>query len=202
MHLCTCHSQNFEGSFVEKKLGAKSVNKTTGDIYEDYILGRCSILMITPTWKREVLLNVELFDEELKQSQDMELYSRILLKYKEIKILPEILIYVRRNNDSISTIKGKLNIHLDSYLEVKRRILNLTPENTKIRITIIKMVLGVFRYKLAAREYKDCKQCLNFIDTHISDRMLKYSIFRIKFFYFIFRTIGKGDTKFKSLLKL
>ncbi|WP_140487623.1 glycosyltransferase family 2 protein [Flavobacterium sp. GSA192] len=204
LHFCTCHSQNFQGNFFEKKLGEKSINEPTGDIYEDYILGRCSILMITPTWKREVLLKFELFDEKLKQSQDMELYSRILLKYKNIEILPETLIYVRRNNDSISTKKGKLNIHLDSYLEVKKRVLNLTPENRNIRTAVIKMVLGVFRYKLAAKEYKDCQQCLEFIDNHLDDKMiqLKYSMSRIKFFYYIFRIIGRGDTKFKRLLKI
>jgi len=204
IHFCICQTQSFEGLFIEKNLKESSINKITGDIYEDYILGRCSILMITPTWRREVLMDSALFDETLLQSQDLELYSRILLKFKNIEIIPENLIYVRRNNDSITTLKGRLNIHLESYLEVKKRVLMQAPNNLEINSVLIKMVLGIFRYKLANKEYNDCNKCLAFIGTYSSNKSLKFKYFllKIKFFYQIFKTLGRGDTRFKSLLKL
>lgn len=204
LHLCTCHTQNFHSSFEASNLGEVSKNVPTGNIYEDYILGKCSILMITPIWRRSVLEKKTLFDEDLMQSQDMELYSRILLKHENIEILPEILIYVRRNNDSISTLKGKMNIHLDSYLEVKRRVLQQSPENFKINEAIVKMVLGVFRYKLASKEYQECKKCLDFIRDYTTDTSIqfRYAFFRIRLFFHVFKFIGRGDTRFKFLLKL
>jgi glycosyltransferase involved in cell wall biosynthesis len=199
INLCTCHTQNFYNSFKTSNLGKISQNVQTGNLYEDYILGNCSILMITPMWRRSVLLNFDLFDETLNQSQDLELYSRILFDYHNIEILSEILIYVRRNNDSISTLNGKLNIHLDSYLEVKRRILKQSPENIKINKAITKMILGVFRYKLASKEYQECRKCLDFIREYNTNTSIEWqcAFCRIRFFFYVFKTTGRGDTRFK-----
>ncbi|MBF4465652.1 glycosyltransferase family 2 protein [Flavobacterium sp. LC2016-12] len=201
---CLCQTQNFEGLFLEKNLKEITINKFTGDIYTDYILGRCSILMITPTWRREVLMNSTLFDENLLQSQDMELYSRILLKFKSFEIIEEILIYVRRNNNSITTLNGKLNIFIESYLEVKRRVLLQAPNNAEINLALVKMVLGVFRHQLASKQYEDCNKCLAFVNTYNCNKTIKfkYALLRINFFYQVFKIAGRGDTKFKSLLKL
>jgi len=204
IHFCICQSQNFEGYFSKENLQKPSINKTTGDIYEDYILGRCSILMITPTWRRKILMDFTLFDENLLQSQDMELYSRILLKFKNIEILPETLIYIRRNNDSITTLNGKLNIHIESYLEVKKRVLLQSPNNSEINLALIKMVLGIFRYKLASKEYDDCAKCLAFVNTYNSNKTVKFkfALLRINIFYKVFKILGRGETKFKSVLRL
>ncbi|MFD2939584.1 glycosyltransferase family 2 protein [Flavobacterium notoginsengisoli] len=204
LDFCICKTQKFEREFNFENLREKSDIKITDNIYEDYILGRCPILMITPTWKREILTNMELFDENLYQSQDLELYSRILSKYKNVEILSETLIFVRRNNDSITTINGKLNIHIESFLEVKKRVIMQSPNNPKINLALIKMVLGTFRYKLAGKEYKDCKKCLDFIRTYNSNKSLRFlfSMLRINFFYQVFKVLGRGDTKFKSVLKL
>jgi len=201
---CICQTQNFEGTFINENFKEKNINRSTGNIYEDYILGRCSILTMIPTWRRETLMDSKLFDESLLQSQDMELYSRILFKFRNAAILPETLIYIRRNNDSITTLNGKLNIHIESYLEVKKRVLLQSPNNSEINLALIKMVLGIFRYKLASKEYDDCAKCLAFVNTYNSNKTVKFkfALLRINIFYKVFKILGRGETKFKSVLRL
>lgn len=199
-----CSTQNFVGKFETKNLGKISKNILTKNLYEDYILGKFSILMIAPIWKKKVLNKYNLFDESIQQSQDLELYSRIIFDNQNMVFLPDVLIYVRRNNNSITTLNNSINIHTDSFLEVKKRILARTPNNKRIKFFNIKLVLWLFRYNLSNKKYLDSEKCLKFVKNQIKNESnsLKISLMRVTFFYYIFKFIGRGDTRFKFLLKL
>ncbi len=201
---CVCRTQNFSGKFLKSNLLTISKNDLTGNLYEDYILGRFSILMIAPLWRRVVFENKKLFDEELKQSQDLDLYSRIIYENRKIVYLPEVLIYVRRSNDSITTKNNNINIDVHSFLEVKKRIVDRTPKNTQIRNFNIKLVMWLFRYKLTNKNYQDCEKCLEFVKSQIKRKsnMSRINLMKVIWFYKVFKFFKRGDTRFKFLLKL
>jgi len=200
---CVCRTQKFSNSFSRDNLSSISKNNLTNNLYEDYILGRFSILMISPTWRRSVFEKNQLFDEKLQQSQDLDIYSRLIFENNKMFYLPEVLIYVRRDNDSITTENNHLNIHTESFLEVKRRIINRTPKNKAIKDFNIKLVLWLFRYKLVGKKYLDSEKCLKFVfdQTKSESIFYRFYIFRISFFYKIFKYLKRGDTKFKFLLR-
>lgn len=200
----TCNHVTFYKKNEEYHYHDTRVNVFTGNLYEDYILGTASILTISPLWRRELLEESLMFDEELHQLQDLDLYSKIIFKNQNCEYIQDELIQVRVNNNSISTDGEILNYNVDSVLTVKGRIIDRTPNNFKIIKSIIIMVLSVMRYQMAGRDYIGSDKCLNFIKNHKSGLHLKdkFSIYRIEFFYGLFKTLKKGDTKFKSVLKL
>lgn len=201
---CICATQNFEGELEDNNLKKEIEAIESSNVYEDYILGRISILMISPIWRKSLLVKFKLFDEKLFQSQDLDLYSRIVFNNQRVEFLSEVLIYVRRINNSITTINRKMNLHTDSFLEVKKRIINRTPKNKKIRDFNIKLVLWLFRYNLSNKKYLDCEKCLAFakVQSKREPLFFKINLMKITLFYYVFKFFGRGDTKFKYLLKL
>ncbi|PQJ73321.1 glycosyltransferase family 2 protein, partial [Polaribacter butkevichii] len=147
-----CKSQNFDDKIDEK--GWKSNMLMTGDLFENYISGKTTILMVSPMWRKSLLLKYNLFDETIKQNQDLELYSRIIDKEQSIDFIDEVLIYVRENNESITVKNNKRQYHIASFLEVKRRILILDSslKNKEISKIILIQILKVFRYLIKQRE--------------------------------------------------
>ena len=200
----TCNHVTFYKKNKEYHYHDTRINTFTGNLYEDYILGAASILTMSPLWNRAVIKNSPLFDENLHQLQDLDLYSKILFKNQNYKYLEEELIQVRVHNNSISTDGEILNYKVDSVLTVKERIIDRTPDNLKIIQSVIIMILSVMRYQMAGRDYIGSDKCLKFVKKYKSRLTLKHklSIFRIEVFYKLFKILKKGDTKFKNLLKL
>lgn len=184
----------------------KETNIVFDDVFESFVLGKISLGTPNPLWRRSVLENEPvLFDETLKQSQDLELYSRLFFKHRNVMAINEILMYFRVKHASISKkFMEETHSFAPSFLEVRNRILALSPENKKLNRHIVKSVLGYFRAALAQKDYKTAEDCLNFVKNKISGATLKEKVklFRIRFFYQIFKLIGAGSTRFKKLLKL
>lgn len=195
--------QTFNVRNNQKKILDQSNISPINNIYEDYILGKISIFMISVLWRRTVF-KTSLFDEELQQFQDLNLYSKILFKHRKFSIINEVLVDVRRNNDSITTVSNQLKIHTKSYLKVHEEIIERTPNNQLILNSVIKKTLGILRYKMASRDYKESDKCLSFINNYKKRLPLnnRIKLFRISLFYTVFKTMKKGDTTFKNLLKL
>ena len=197
-----CQTQNFDDTIDEN--GWKSSMLITGDLFENYISGKITILTFTPMWRKSLLNKFELFDETIKQNQDLELYARIIDKERAIGFLEEVLVYVRENNESITVKNNKRHYHIDSFLEVKRRILRLDAsiKNENISKIVIIQVLGVFRYLVKEREYFKAKEILNFIEKEYKGSVYHQKIYKIKVYYYLMRYLKKGDYRFKKLLQL
>lgn len=60
--------------------------------------------------KKEVFINVGMFDENLKFSEDWELWIRIIKQYNGVYKIPEVLFYYRKRNDN-SSLSDNMNVN-------------------------------------------------------------------------------------------
>ncbi|MBP0904526.1 glycosyltransferase family 2 protein [Mariniflexile gromovii] len=203
--LVICKLKEFSGPFKSYDL-----YQPTNDIYkpknsfEDFVIGEFPMMMVAPLWKKCVLQKYMPMREDLHILEDHELYARALFEKKEIAIINQDLIYYRvGETSSTNNFYKQVDFGLSSYFEAKRTVLKLS-KSKKIKLAILKMTLGFFRQALAERNFKAAKKCLDFIkfESLCFNLSLKFKFMRIRFFYFIFKIVKKGDTKFKPLFKI
>lgn len=204
---CLCQMRAFQIDCQGKVNWLKTTQafKEKQDLFVSYVRSGISIATTTVMWKKTFLDPNNLFDEKLKQSQDLEFNSKYLFKQAEYAYINEPLIFYRKTDVSITlNFYPKIEKYLDSYLEVRRRILKFDPLNLEVNFVVLKSILGVFRYCISKRKFKLCDEILKFIHENNNDNsfLMKLKLYRIHLFYLLFRVIGKGDTKFKNLLKL
>lgn len=192
------------------KEGRKQFFKTTNvrfkEVFRDYVMGKFSAGTPSILWKRGLLKNQDrLFDEKISNSQDLELYSRIFFSNKNIAVLQTPFIYFRTHEISISEeFFSYSGTHLNSYLEVRRRIINMADKDSGILTHTLLNILAVFRACLTNKNYAGCEKCLLFIEDHNNrnSQISKLSILRIRMLYFLFKLVGRGDTRFRRYLKI
>ncbi|MDO7135396.1 glycosyltransferase family 2 protein [Algibacter lectus] len=201
-----CQLQEFTGVFdINLFSCAKQphINRST-NVFEDFATGTFPMLMVVPLWKASSLKPYLPIREDLHILEDHELYARALSQNKTYAIINIPLIFYRvGSSSSTNNFYSKVSYGLASYFEAKKTVLHLSSAKP-IKLAILKMTLGFFRLALAERDFKSAQQCLNFIKNHTLaySFKLKVKLFRIIFFYSIFKIVKKGDTKFKPLFKL
>jgi glycosyltransferase involved in cell wall biosynthesis len=181
----------------------KETSIVTTKLLEDYL--RKFIAVGTPTslWRKSILDKVKLFDESLKQSQDLEFNSRMFFNFPNCCFVDKSLIYYRTDQNSISNrFFVNLEEYLDSFLEVRKRIITLDPFNKEISIIALKEVLALLRYCLVSQKYKLGAKIIVFLRANCNFTDIRVKLERIFLFYSLFKLLGRGDTKFKFLLKL
>ncbi|CAM3645999.1 glycosyltransferase [Flavobacterium gelidilacus] len=185
------------------RINIKETNIIATKFLEDYL--RKIIAVGTPTslWRKSILNKVELFDESLKQSQDLEFHSRIFFNFPNYCFINKSLIFYRTDQNSISNrFFINLEEYLDSFLEVRRRIIKLDKFNKEIALIEIKEILGILRYCLASKRYVLGKKIIVFLRANCNFTDIRVKLEGIFLFYSLFKLLGRGDTKFKFLLKL
>ncbi|WP_052503411.1 glycosyltransferase family 2 protein [Lacinutrix sp. Hel_I_90] len=201
-----CQLQAFKGHFDTHLFTTANQPEIlySSNVFEDFATGTFPMMMLAPLWKAATIKKYLPIREDLHILEDHDLYARALFNTKTYAIINKPLIFYRVGESS-STHNFYTNVDygLESYLEAKRTVLNLSASN-KIRLAILKMTLGFFRQALAERNMKAANNCLDFITknqlAYTFDLKLKMS--RIHFFYRIFKFVKRGDTKFKPLFKL
>lgn len=203
--LVVCKLKEFSGIFKSFGLFEDTeVIKVPQNSFESFATGEFPMMMVAPLWKKSVLQKYMPMREDMHVLEDHELYARALYENKQLAVVNRDLIYYRVGEaSSTNSFYKKIDYGLNSYFEAKRTVLKLS-KSKKIKLAILKMTLGFFRQALAERNFKAAKQCLEFINTEglCYNFSLKIKLIRISFFYFIFKIIKKGDTKFKPLFKL
>ncbi|SFD25297.1 Glycosyltransferase involved in cell wall bisynthesis [Algibacter lectus] len=201
-----CQLQEFTGAFDTNLFSSakQPYIKPSKNVFEDFTTGTFPMLMVAPLWKASSLKPYLPIREDLHILEDHELYARALSQDKTYAIINIPLIFYRvGSSSSTNSFYSNVSYGLASYFEAKKTVLHLSSAKP-IKLAILKMTLGFFRLALAERDFKSAQQCLNFIKNHklAYSFKLKVKLFRIIFFYSIFKIVKKGDTKFKPLFKL
>lgn len=201
-----CKLQEFDGNFDYDLFEIDNVADILkfDNLFEAFVCGNFPMMMVAPMWRAKVLKSYLPFNENLNVLEDHELYARMLFKSKTYKIVNKTLIYYRQSQtSSMNQFYANLHTGIDSYLLVKKSVLTLS-QSKNIKLAILKMVLGIMRMGLAQKNYHNAERCFEFIKTEkLSFTFsLKMKIFRIHFFYIVFKLVGRGDTYFKKMLKL
>jgi glycosyltransferase involved in cell wall biosynthesis len=201
-----CKLQEFQGDFDYDLFKTDNVPNILkfDDLFEAFVCGYFPMLMVAPMWRTEVLKRYLPFNENLHVLEDHELYSRTLFKFKTCAIVNKTLIYYRQSQtSSMNQFYANLQTGIDSYLLAKKTVLKLS-QSKNIKLAILKMVLGIMRMGLAQKNYQNAEKCFAFIKTEklAYNFGLQSKICRVQVFYFFFKVLGRGDTKFKLLLKI
>ena len=201
---CLCQMIFFEeinGQFKQ----LQTTNIKYKDLLLDYVSGKITIGTQTVFWRKSFLENKQLFDQDLTQSQDLEFNSRMFQNNPKGGFIDQPLIWYRQAEDSISS--NYLNVienHYQSFLEVRRRIINSNPKHLAINAAVIKSVLTLLRSSLAAKKYQISKDVIKFIKANNKNRSLlfKLKLQRIYFAYNVVKTLKFGETRLKPLFRL
>lgn len=203
--LVICKLKDFQKEFDKSYFLFDTVpDINTQNLFEDFVSGEFPMMMVAPMWRKESLNPYMPIREDLHILEDYELYARALFIPKKISILNQTLIFYRMGlNSSTNSFYNNIDYGLESYFEAKRTVLRLT-SSKPIKLSILKMTLGFFRMGLTQQKYKGCEKCIDFIKKEklLYSLKLKMNFCRILFFYYIFKLIKRGDTRFKHLLKL
>jgi len=205
--LAVCKLKSFSGTFnadafLEESTASKL--EKPKHVFEAFVTGNFPMMMVAPLWKTSSLQPYLPIREDLHILEDHELYARALFKIKSVVVIDKALIYYRVGaQSSTNSFYANVSYGLVSYFEAKSTVLRLSQSHA-VKLSILKMTLGFFRQALAERNFKAASKCLGFIKEKqlCYNFMLKLKYTRIRFFYNIFKIIGKGDTKFKPLFKL
>lgn len=203
-YCCISEIQRFSVQNGIEKKGTLTLVKFK-NLFEDLLLQKIAIGATNPMWRKSFLNSFKLFDEELQHSQDLEFHSRIFLENDQVEVIEEALLYVRTGHNSISEdFKNHLPQSIDAYLEARKRIVNNTRDKFDINKIIIRQSLSLFRFLLCKKQYCQCEKILSFIENYSVNKSLKYRLvyLRLLVAYYIFKTFGKGETRFKRFLYL
>ncbi|MFV5686299.1 glycosyltransferase family 2 protein [Flavobacterium sp. GB2R13] len=201
-----CKLQEFQGNFDYDLFKTDNVPDILkfDDLFEAFVCGNFPMMMVAPMWQSVVLKRHLPFNENLHVLEDHELYSRILFEFKTYAIVNKTLIYYRQSQtSSMNQFYSNLQTGIDSYLLAKKTVLKLS-QSKNIKLAILKMVLGIMRMGLAQKNYHNAEKCFAFIKTEklAYNYSLQRKTFRVQAFYLLFKIIGRGNTKFKFLLKV
>lgn len=201
---CICAFQTFKFNKGVKGLAYKSIIGSI-DIFQNICTQKYAIPTHGPLWRRTYLKTVNLFNEDLSISQDLEFHNRTLKKDKLIKIIPEPLYYLRQQNESITQgFYKNILIHFDSYFFVRKSIIESNKGNLIIIEYFKKELMGIFRYLLTLKEYDKSLFILNYLTNSFHSLTLKQRLqfSKIYFLFSIIRIARGGETKFKRYLYL
>ncbi|RXP52577.1 glycosyltransferase family 2 protein [Lutibacter sp. HS1-25] len=83
--------------------GLRSENIISETIFYDYMTQKIAWLTQAPMWKRNFLNSLSfLFDEELQAAQEWEFHCRVLSVFPEYHTINNILVFLRKHNQSIT----------------------------------------------------------------------------------------------------
>lgn len=188
---------NFNSSIKdEKKL-------FTDSIFEDFVTENFPMMMVMPMWKKSSLAPYMPIREDMNILEDYELFTRALCKEKKFVILDKTLIFYRVGLSSlVNSFLTDIEFGIDSYLSAKKTVLGL-PHSNKIKFQILKSTVHLLRLGMVQKKYQGCALCLDFIKAEklCYSFPLKLKLIRITFFYTIFKVLGKGETRFKRLVR-
>lgn len=175
------------------------------NIFQNICVQKYAIPTHSPLWDKKFLRNKKLFNENLTMSEDLEFHSRNLPPDFRIVVINEVLFFLRRDHESItSEFYNKMKWHFDSYFFVRTQIIKMYMGNKIICNYFLQELMGVFRYLLVLKDFKKANILLNFIERQILPKTLKnkLKIFKIYLLLNIVKLIGRGETKFKRYFYL
>lgn len=97
--------------------------------FESLVRQRCNV-MVSVTARRATLINVGLFDESLRSSEDFDMWLRVVKAGGRIAYHPRPLIRYRRRPDSLSADPVWMYQHILAVLDKSARTMSLTAQES------------------------------------------------------------------------
>lgn len=116
-------------------------------LLDDFITLKISWYTFDPMWKKQFLVDKELFNENLLKGQDRDFHIRRLLEDPKIEILDEYLYYYRTNPISISTdISEKIALSMLKVGIERNKRLKVKKLSKETMFFLFKQMLKLYPY--------------------------------------------------------
>ena len=137
----------------EKNETLKENSINSNQLIEDYLVGRVTLYVSGPLWRKRFLNNrKELFDENLFNLDDWDFNLRMLYKNPNIAFIDKPLIKYRVHENSLSKEIGKLNFdEIQSEIRAREKHIAILKNNQLVNPTILIMYIKA-RYQYFLRE--------------------------------------------------
>lgn len=200
--ICSLQKFEFKNGLVKLKKVSKLDN---GNIFENIVIQKFAIPTHGPLWRRSYLEERTLFNEDLTISQDLEFHSRMFYNNPVVEIIKEPLYYLREGHTNITSgLYSKDQKYFKSYFMVRKLILDRYSNNSIIFNYYLSELLGIFRFLLTIKEFKNANETLLFVKKKLRPLSSKEKIdfIRIKILFKLIKLTGKGETRYKKYLYL
>ncbi|MHC0442731.1 glycosyltransferase family 2 protein [Flavobacterium sp. 3-210] len=178
---------------IEEVIKYEDRTQLTSSLLDDFITLKVSWYIVDPVWKKQFLIDKELFNENLLKEQDRDFHIRMLLKNPKIQILDKYLYYYRTNPKSISSNMSETTALTVLKEGIKRNTLLLGNNiSDTTQFFVYRQMIRL--YPLVRKSEKIHKIYFEVIYRFFKFRK-RYLIMNIKFFIAIisFKVIGKGE---------
>ncbi len=174
-------------------------------VFESFATGEFYMLMMfAPLWKKSSISPFMPIREDMHILEDHELYARILHENNKYAVINEELIYYRIGESSLlNSFYSNIKFGLVSYFEAKKTVLKLS-SSTKIKHSILKSTLSLFRMAMAQKQFDSAFKCLRFCNKYdlAYNSYLKFKMIKIYILFFFVLVTKRGDTYFKKSFKI
>lgn len=168
-----------------------------------YVIKKLGIQTASPIFRRRFLEEIKsdsgLFDQDLLQSQEWELYCRIIEKDSHYLYIPDVLLFIRDNQQSITGDFLKIKPHaIYSQIKALRSIHNYLKERNKLTKELNKYFINsgitIMKKIINNRLDKSIRNtCNNYILGCLPLRKMTY-IYRIRYEMgkYLWTILGRG----------
>lgn len=194
-----CQTIVFEGDFNGNGILRSRLLKTE-DPFNDFIAHKIKWLTQAPLLRREVIEKYEIrFNEELQQSQELDLFVRLLNCTTSYSVIDQPLVFLRKHADSISYGGYKIEKLVSSFKVRYQFLIDFEKKiNAASRRVVLNELVGLY-----AEFLKHSEEGLSSIDFYVKIKSQLYSN-RQKLFLLLmkysFKYFGKGEL-FKARLQ-
>jgi glycosyltransferase involved in cell wall biosynthesis len=189
-----CQTLVFEGVFVGKGV-LRSQLLRTEDPFNDFISHKIKWLTQAPMLRRAVLEKYQIcFNEELQQSQELDLFVRLLARTTAYSVIEQPLVFLRMHSDSISY--GSFTLEkLTSSFRVRHQFLIDFEEriNETSRKVVLKELIALYGDYLKNKEKFTNSSFCNFykmIKNQLATKKQRLLLFLMKYSY---KILHKGE---------
>lgn len=182
----------------------------TQDVFKDFILKAISIGTSQPMWDRRFLGKINLFDEAILRSQDLEFHSRVFYSGVKFELLDRVLTYYRVYTEKGITSSFYLednDKYILSNLEVYKRIhlMVLKKNNDDLYYGSVNIFLRFVKDLVRNKKYKQARHYVYFLmQNSIKKKFGLYFQFKgLLLIIFILKLLnGKGYEYLKHYFRL
>lgn len=148
LDFCACLSKMFITRIEDSSEVFCPENISGNNAIFNFIIGKLYFLTPSTLWKREILIDKELFDETLFRSQEADFNFRRLTEGNKFCYLEEILFYFRRGHKSIESDSLGNPVSLQSQFDYFQKIFNyLNSDNNFLENIKIKQLKKYVTYR-------------------------------------------------------
>ncbi|MBU2919815.1 glycosyltransferase [Winogradskyella psychrotolerans] len=178
LDFCCCLLAVFQQDINRGIEPIKPVVMKSTNYIEDYLLRGFSFSTNSPLWRRGFLKGKDLFNTDIVKGQEWDFHLRMLTYSPKYKYLEDVLFFVRRGNDGISTNSAISIEAQNSIFTCFNNAFNIVDNNVKknkiilLRYVFYRQAVNYYKLSVLTNSFKGRLRVIK----ELGNKILYYSI--------------------------